>query len=88
MVKLDLYKELKAEYVTPKQPAVVETTRAKYLAIGGEGVSGESRARLSSPIATGREHDLLHLRIGQGPLEQLVPHPLCGRMDGGAIPGT
>ena len=37
MANLDLYKELKAEYVTPKQPVVIETTRAKYLAIDGQG---------------------------------------------------
>jgi hypothetical protein len=42
MTKLDLYKELKSEYVTPKTPAIVETAKAKYLTVIGEGdPSGE-----------------------------------------------
>ena len=49
MAKLDLYKELKAEYVTPRQPVIVETTRAKYLAIDGEGdPSGEACIKRST----------------------------------------
>lgn len=37
MNKLDLHKRLKAEYVTPRTPAVVTTTPARYLTIGGRG---------------------------------------------------
>ena len=37
MAKLDLYRQLKAEYVTPKQPALVATTPAKYLTVAGRG---------------------------------------------------
>jgi hypothetical protein len=37
VAKLDLYRQLKAEYVTPKQPALVATTPAKYLTVAGRG---------------------------------------------------
>ena len=35
--KLDLYKVHKAEYVAPKQPALIKTQRAKYLSFSGSG---------------------------------------------------
>jgi hypothetical protein len=35
--KLDLYKEHKAEYVTPKTPVIVDAKPAKYLTITGKG---------------------------------------------------
>lgn len=35
--KLDLYKEHKAEYVTPKKPVLVDVKPAKYLTITGKG---------------------------------------------------
>jgi len=35
--KIDLYAEHSAEYVTPKAPVIVETRKAYYLAIEGEG---------------------------------------------------
>jgi len=38
--KLDLYKEHKAEYVTPKKPVLVKTKPAKYLTITGKGRPG------------------------------------------------
>ena len=38
--KLDLHKEHKEEYVTPKTPALVEVGTAKYLAIEGKGAPG------------------------------------------------
>ena len=38
--KLDLYKVHKAEYVTPKKPALIKTKPAKYLAIIGQGAPG------------------------------------------------
>ena len=38
--KLDLYKEHKAEYVTPKKPVLVKTRPAKYLTITGKGKPG------------------------------------------------
>jgi hypothetical protein len=38
--KLDLYKEHKAEYVTPKKPTLVDTGEARYLAIDGQGEPG------------------------------------------------
>ena len=41
--KLDLYKVHKAEYVTPKQPVLIQTQRAKYLELTGRGApAGES----------------------------------------------
>jgi len=41
--KLDLYKAHKAEYVTPKKPVLIQTQRAKYLAITGRGApAGEA----------------------------------------------
>jgi len=41
--KLDLYKVHKDEYVTPKKPVLVQTKRAKYLAITGHGApAGEA----------------------------------------------
>lgn len=36
-MKLDLYKRLKAEYVTPKAPTLVATTPGKYLTVSGRG---------------------------------------------------
>jgi len=33
--KIDLYKLHKAEYVTPRQPALVQIRPAQYLAISG-----------------------------------------------------
>ncbi len=36
-MKLDLYKKHKAEYVTPRSPALVTPASAKYLAIAGRG---------------------------------------------------
>lgn len=36
-MKLDLYKKHKAEYVTPRSPALVTAASAKYLAIAGRG---------------------------------------------------
>jgi hypothetical protein len=41
--KLDLYKEHKAEYVTPKKPVLVRTKPALYLTIGGQGAPGGTR---------------------------------------------
>jgi hypothetical protein len=38
--KLDLYKEHKDEYVTPKTPTLVKIGRAKYLTIVGQGEPG------------------------------------------------
>lgn len=38
--KLDLYKQHKAEYVTPKKPQLVEVGPAQYLAIDGRGQPG------------------------------------------------
>ena len=35
--KLDLYKEHKAEYITPKQPVLVNVKPAKYLTVTGQG---------------------------------------------------
>lgn len=35
--KVDLYKEHKAEYVTPKQPVLVNVKPAKYLTVTGQG---------------------------------------------------
>jgi hypothetical protein len=37
VAKLDLYRQRKAEYVIPKQPALVATTPAKYLTVAGRG---------------------------------------------------
>ncbi|HJQ64907.1 MAG TPA: GyrI-like domain-containing protein [Gemmatimonadales bacterium] len=37
MKKLDLYKQLKSEYVTPRMPALVSTTPARYLTVSGRG---------------------------------------------------
>jgi hypothetical protein len=39
-VKLDLYKEFKSEYVTPKQPVFLVVGPAKYLSITGQGAPG------------------------------------------------
>jgi hypothetical protein len=41
--KLDLYKTHKAEYVTPRTPALVGTKPAQYLAMAGEGAPGNAR---------------------------------------------
>src|SRR5579871_3404590 len=41
--KLDLLKEHKAEYVTPKKPVLLKIGRAKYLAIQGKGEPGGER---------------------------------------------
>ena len=38
--KLDLYKEFKSEYITPKQPVFVVVGPAKYLSITGWGAPG------------------------------------------------
>ena len=38
--KLDLYKVLKNEYVTPKAPALIQTTKGKYLTFCGQGEPG------------------------------------------------
>jgi hypothetical protein len=38
--KLDLYKEHKAEYVTPKQPVLLNVKPAKYLTVTGQGAPG------------------------------------------------
>ncbi len=41
--KLDLYKVHKAEYVTPKQPVLIQIKRAEYLAFTGRGApAGEA----------------------------------------------
>ncbi len=37
---LDLYKEHKAEYVTPKEPVLIDVKPAKYLTITGKGAPG------------------------------------------------
>lgn len=34
---IDLYRQHKQEYITPRKPVLVKVGRAKYLAIGGEG---------------------------------------------------
>jgi hypothetical protein len=41
--KLDLYKVHKAEYVAPKEPVLVRTKPARYLAISGQGAPGGTR---------------------------------------------
>jgi len=38
--KLDLYREFKSEYVTPKQPVFVAVAPARYLSITGQGAPG------------------------------------------------
>ncbi len=38
--KVDLWTEHKAEYVAPKKPVLVQTQRARYLAIHGRGAPG------------------------------------------------
>ena len=38
--KIDLYKKYKNEYITPKNPALVTISQAKYLSINGRGVPG------------------------------------------------
>lgn len=38
--KLDLYKTHKSEYVTPKEPVLVDVEPAKYLAVDGQGEPG------------------------------------------------
>lgn len=38
--KLDLYKEHKAEYVTPKKPVLIDVKPAKYLTVTGKGAPG------------------------------------------------
>jgi hypothetical protein len=38
--KFDLYKEFAADYVTPKEPVIVNIKRAQYLAIAGRGEPG------------------------------------------------
>ena len=38
--KVDLYKELKSDYSTPKSPQIVEPTKGKYLAFEGQGEPG------------------------------------------------
>ncbi|HXJ88031.1 MAG TPA: GyrI-like domain-containing protein [Candidatus Binatia bacterium] len=43
--KRDLYKEFKAEYITPKQPEFVVIGPAKYLAISGQGAPGGEQFR-------------------------------------------
>jgi hypothetical protein len=43
MMKLDLYKEHKEDYVTPKQPVLLRIAPARYLAIDGEGAPGGDR---------------------------------------------
>jgi hypothetical protein len=43
ITKLDLYKLHKAEYVTPKSPALVKTKPAQYLTFAGQGVPGDER---------------------------------------------
>ena len=43
--KLDLYKLHKAEYAAPRQPVLVRTKPAKYLAISGQGAPGGTRFR-------------------------------------------
>jgi len=40
MAKLDLYKEHKQEYITPKKPALIKVGSAKYLTIAGCGEPG------------------------------------------------
>jgi hypothetical protein len=38
--KLDLYVEHKSEYVTPKNPVLIDASPAQYLAITGKGEPG------------------------------------------------
>jgi hypothetical protein len=40
MEKIDFYKTHKAEYVRPKQPALIKVSPARYLAIEGQGKPG------------------------------------------------
>jgi hypothetical protein len=40
--KLDLYKKYKAEYITPRKPALVKTTPAQYITISGSGAPGSA----------------------------------------------
>ena len=41
--KIDLYKQHKTEYVTPRKPALIKTNPAQYLAIAGQGAPGGER---------------------------------------------
>jgi hypothetical protein len=52
--KLDLYKMHKAEYVTPKEPVLVEVKPARYLTIVGKGEPGGAtfQAKLGALNAT------------------------------------
>lgn len=51
--KVDLYKEFKSEYITPKQPAFVTVGPANYLSITGKGAPGgdQFRSRISALYA-------------------------------------
>jgi hypothetical protein len=40
--KIDLYKLHKAEYAAPKKPKLIETKRAKYMAVEGRGAPGDA----------------------------------------------
>lgn len=44
-LKVDLYKEFKSEYVTPKEPVFVVVGPARYLSITGQGAPGGEQFR-------------------------------------------
>ncbi len=49
--KLDLYKQYKSEYATPRDPLIIETKPAVYLAINGKGdPNGDEFARRMSAL--------------------------------------
>lgn len=52
--KVDLYKAHKADYITPRQPALVDIARATYLTIDGQGEPGGAafEARIAALYAT------------------------------------
>ena len=71
MTKTDLYKLHRSEYVTPKEPALVEAGAAKYLTAEGEGAPGgetpaEVGARADRVLASMRTPE------GQDPLSVIV----------------
>ena len=78
--KIDLYKLHKTEYVTPKEPVLIQVGAAKYLAAEGVGVLLAEQSVARALGVAGRIYALAQGRVvAQGPAAELRRSPVLER---------
>jgi hypothetical protein len=71
--KIDLFKEHKAEYATPRKPVLIETTPGRYLSISGRGVPGGEEFQTALGALYGMAYTLKFESKGAGRDYKVAP---------------